>query len=118
MSKETGNQCTGGCGGHQRCDHAGTGMAVSLSWINLNDTQMGLIEKFVGRCWRLPSWWPAAVVAALWARKQVTPRSAEDSNGRGRRDCAASNGADAPGDAAPRTTRGEAGDGPRSTARP
>ena len=25
----------------------GLGMAVSLGWINLNDTQMGSIEKFV-----------------------------------------------------------------------
>jgi len=51
----------------------GLGMAVSLGWISLNDTQMGSIEKFVGALLALCVLVGPQLVAAFWARKQVTP---------------------------------------------
>lgn len=51
----------------------GLGMAVSLGWINLNDTQMGSIEKFVGAVLGLAVLVAPQLVAAFWARKRVTP---------------------------------------------
>ena len=54
----------------------GLGMAVSLGWISLNDTQMGSIEKFVGALLALAVLVGPQLVAAFWARKQVTPLAA------------------------------------------
>ena len=54
----------------------GLGMAVSLGWISLNDTQMGSIEKFVGALLALCVLVGPQLVAAFWARKQVTPLAA------------------------------------------
>lgn len=54
----------------------GLGMAVSLGWISLNDTQMGSIEKFVGALLALAVLVGPQLVAAFWVRKQVTPLAA------------------------------------------
>lgn len=54
----------------------GLGMAVSLGWINLNDTQMGSIEKFVGALLALCVLVGPQLVAAFWARRKVTPLAA------------------------------------------
>ena len=54
----------------------GLGMAVSLGWINLNDTQMGSIEKFVGALLALAVLVGPQLVAAFWARRKVTPLAA------------------------------------------
>ena len=54
----------------------GLGMAVSLGWISLNDTQMGSIEKFVGALLALCVLVGPQLVAAFWARRKVTPLSA------------------------------------------
>ena len=54
----------------------GLGMAVSLGWINLNSDQMGTIEKFVGAVLGLAVLVAPQLVAAFWARKQVTPVAA------------------------------------------
>ena len=54
----------------------GLGMAVSLGWINLNDTQMGSIEKFVGALLALAVLVGPQLVAAFWARGKVTPTAA------------------------------------------
>jgi len=51
----------------------GLGMAVSLGWINLNDTQMGSIEKFVTALLALVVLVAPQLVAAFWARNRVTP---------------------------------------------
>lgn len=54
----------------------GLGMAVSLGWISLNDTQMGSIEKFVGALLALAVLVGPQLVAAFWARRKVTPLAA------------------------------------------
>jgi len=54
----------------------GLGMAVSLGWINLNDTQMGSIEKFVTALLALMVLVAPQLVAAFWARRRVTPTAA------------------------------------------
>ena len=54
----------------------GLGMAVSLGWISLDGTQMGSIEKFVGALLALAVLIGPQLVAAFWARKQVTPLAA------------------------------------------
>ncbi len=54
----------------------GLGMAVSLGWVNLNDTQMGSIEKFVGALLALAVLVGPQFVAAFWARRKVTPLAA------------------------------------------
>lgn len=59
----------------------GLGMAVSLGWINLNDTQLGSIEKFVGALLALAVLVGPQIVAAFWARKQVTPLAAPKTKG-------------------------------------
>lgn len=59
----------------------GLGMAVSLGWINLNDTQMGSIEKFVTALLALLVLVAPQLVAAFWARKRVTPISDPKING-------------------------------------
>ncbi len=59
----------------------GLGMAVSLGWINLNDTQMGSIEKFVTALLALVVLVAPQLVAAFWARKQVTPLAAPKLDG-------------------------------------
>jgi fumarate reductase subunit D len=59
----------------------GLGMAVSLGWINLNDTQMGSIEKFVTALIALIVLIAPQVIAAFWARKQVTPLASPKLNG-------------------------------------
>lgn len=59
----------------------GLGMAVSLGWISLNDTQMGSIEKFVGALLALCVLVGPQLVAAFWARKQVTPLAAPKLDG-------------------------------------
>ena len=59
----------------------GLGMAVSLGWINLNDTQMGSIEKFVTALLALVVLVAPQLVAAFWARRQVTPLAAPELDG-------------------------------------
>src|SRR5574343_1486197 len=59
----------------------GLGMAVSLGWISLNDTQMGSIEKFVGALLALAVLIGPQLVAAFWARRKVTPLAAPKLNG-------------------------------------
>lgn len=54
----------------------GLGMAVSLGWLSLNSDQMGSIEKFVGALLALAVLVGPQLVAAFWARKQVTPVAA------------------------------------------
>lgn len=54
----------------------GLGMAVSLGWLSLNSDQMGSIEKFVGAVLGLAVLVAPQLVAAFWARKQVTPVAA------------------------------------------
>lgn len=54
----------------------GLGMAVSLGWFNLNADQMGSIEKFLGALLALAVLVGPQIVAALWARRQVTPLAA------------------------------------------
>lgn len=54
----------------------GLGMAVSLGWLSLNDTQMGTIEKFVGALLALCVLVGPQLVAAFWARGKVTPTAA------------------------------------------
>jgi len=54
----------------------GLGMAVSLGWLNLNDTQMGSIEKFVTAVLALAVLIAPQIVAAFWARRKVTPVAA------------------------------------------
>lgn len=54
----------------------GLGMAVSLGWINLNDTQMGSIEKFVTALLGLAVLVGPQLIAAFWARRKVTPLAA------------------------------------------
>lgn len=51
----------------------GLGMAVSLGWIDLNETQMGSIEKFVTALLALLVLVAPQLVAAFWARQRVTP---------------------------------------------
>jgi len=59
----------------------GLGMAVSLGWLSLNDTQMGTIEKFVGALLALCVLVGPQLVAAFWARKQVTPLASPQLDG-------------------------------------
>jgi hypothetical protein len=59
----------------------GLGMAVSLGWINLNDTQMGSIEKFVTALLALVVLVAPQLVAAFWARGKVTPTADPKVNG-------------------------------------
>jgi hypothetical protein len=54
----------------------GLGMAVSLGWLSLNDTQMGTIEKLVGALLALCVLVGPQLVAAFWARGKVTPTAA------------------------------------------
>lgn len=54
----------------------GLGMAVSLGWISLNDTQMGSIERFVGALLALCVLIGPQLAAAFWARRKVTPLAA------------------------------------------
>ncbi len=54
----------------------GLGMAVSLGWLTLNPEQMGSIEKFVTALIALAVLIAPQVIAAFWARKQVTPVAA------------------------------------------
>lgn len=51
----------------------GIGMAASLGWVTLNPEQMGSIEKFVTALIALAVLIAPQVIAAFWARKQVTP---------------------------------------------
>lgn len=48
---------------------AGLAMAVSLGWLSLTDTQMGSIQTFLVAALALL----VPLLAALWARSQVTP---------------------------------------------
>ncbi len=59
----------------------GLGMAVSLGWISLNDTQMGSIEKFVTAILALAVLVAPQLVAAFWARGKVTPTADPKVNG-------------------------------------
>lgn len=59
----------------------GLGMAVSLGWINLNDAQMGSIEKFVTAVLALAVLVAPQLVAAFWARRRVTPIADPKVNG-------------------------------------
>jgi hypothetical protein len=59
----------------------GLGMAVSLGWLSLNSDQMGSIEKFVGALLALAVLVGPQLVAAFWARKQVTPLASPKLNG-------------------------------------
>jgi hypothetical protein len=52
---------------------AGLGMAVSLGWVALDSSQMGSIETFVKAALALLALIAPQIVAALWARAQVTP---------------------------------------------
>jgi len=51
----------------------GLGMAVSLGMLVLNPDQMGTIEQFVGAVLALAVLVGPQLVAAFWARRQVTP---------------------------------------------
>lgn len=51
----------------------GLGMAVSLGWLSISTDQMSSIEKFVGAVLALAVLIAPQLVAAFWARKQVTP---------------------------------------------
>ena len=50
-------------------------MAVPLSWINPNDTQMGLDRAACGRCWRLPVLvGPQPVAVSLGLQQATRPQ--------------------------------------------
>ncbi len=59
----------------------GLGMAVSLGWINLSETQMGSVEQFVTAVLGLAVLIGPQLVAAFWARRKVTPLAAPKLNG-------------------------------------
>ena len=59
----------------------GIGMAVSLGWLTLNQEQMGSIEKFITALIALAVLIAPQVIAAFWARKQVTPLASPKLNG-------------------------------------
>lgn len=51
----------------------GLGMAVSLGWLVLNPDQMGAVQQFVTAVLGLAVLVGPQLVAAFWARRQVTP---------------------------------------------
>lgn len=54
----------------------GLGMAVSLGWLSISTDQMSSIEKFIGAVLALLVLVGPQLVAAIWARRQVTPLAA------------------------------------------
>lgn len=52
---------------------AALGMAVQVGWLTLNTDQMGSIENFVKAFLALAVLIAPQIIAAFWARKQVTP---------------------------------------------
>lgn len=54
----------------------GLGMAVSLGWLKLDPEQMGAVERFVAAVVALVALVAPQIIAAAWARRQVTPLAA------------------------------------------
>ncbi len=76
MSKDPVVNSTYIAGAVQAVIMLGIGMAVSLGWLTLNPEQMGSIEKFITALIALAVLIAPQIIAAFWARKQVTPLAA------------------------------------------